>query len=126
MTKSIVCSFFLSTLLFGVGEDLSKILEETTEIATKTRLNADYVPGTVSIISGEDLKALGILNLNQPNALDMIVGMDSSVNSLRGSGGVYGGQGIKIKWLLNGRVLSSQMWSNSLLVSFPISTEQIE
>ncbi len=126
MTKSIVCSFFLSTLLFGVGEDLSKILEETTEIATKTRLNADYVPGTVSIINGEDLKALGILNLNQPNALDMIVGMDSSVNSLRGSGGVYGGQGIKIKWLLNGRVLSSQMWSNSLLVSFPISTEQID
>ncbi|MDD3467084.1 MAG: TonB-dependent receptor [Campylobacterales bacterium] len=126
MTKSIVCSFFLSTLLFGVGEDLSKILEETTEIATKTRLNADYVPGTVSIISGEDLKALGILNLNQPNALDMIVGMDSSVNALRGSGAVYGGQGIKIKWLLNGRVLSSQIWSNSLLVSFPISTEQID
>jgi outer membrane receptor for ferrienterochelin and colicins len=126
MTKNIVASLLLSSSLFAIGDDLSKILEETTEIATKTRMNADYVPGTVNIISGEDLKALGILNLNQPNALDMIVGMDSSVNAMRGSGAVYGGQGIKIKWLLNGRVLSSQMWSNSSLVSFPISTDQIE
>lgn len=130
MTKSVAFSLLLSSLLFAAEEDLTQILEETTEIATKTRLNADYVPGTVSIISGESLKALGILNLNQPNALDMIVGMDSSVNALRGSGTMYGGQGIKIKWMLNGRAISSQLWSGSTwgrgVISFPILTDQID
>jgi iron complex outermembrane receptor protein len=120
----------LAVCVTASANELSKILEETTQIATKTRINADYVPGTVNIIRGEELKALGILNLNQPNALDMIVGMDSSVNALRGSGAVYGGQGVKIKWLLNGRALSSQIWSGSTfgrgIISFPVAVDQIE
>lgn len=120
----------IAVSVFAATEDLSRLLEETTEIATKTRINADYVPGTVNIIRGEELKALGILNLNQPNALDMIVGMDSSVNALRGSGAVYGGQGVKIKWLLNGRALSSQIWSGSTfgrgIISFPVAVDQID
>lgn len=120
----------IAVSVFAATEDLSRLLEETTEIATKTRINADYVPGTVNIIRGEELKALGILNLNQPNALDMIVGMDSSVNALRGSGVVYGGQGVKIKWLLNGRALSSQIWSGSTfgrgIISFPIAVDQVD
>lgn len=116
--------------VFCADDELAKALEETTGIATKTRINADYVPGTVSIVKGEELKALGILNLNQPNALDMIVGMDSSVNALRGSGAVFGGQGNKIKWLLNGRSLSSQLWSGFIwgrgIISFPILVDQID
>ncbi len=124
----LLSAVFVSALF--AESDLSKVLEETTEIATKTRINADYVPGTVNIISGEELKSLGILNLSQPNALDMIVGMDSSVNALRGSGAVYGGQGVKIKWLLNGRAVSSQLWGGSTwarpTIAFPISTDQID
>jgi len=120
MAASVLCA----------DDELVKALEETTEVATKTRINADYVPGTVSIIRGEELKAMGILNLNQPNALDMIVGMDSSVNALRGSGSVYGGQGNKIKWLLNGRALSSQLWSGFVwgrgIISFPVLIDQID
>jgi len=120
----------LAVCVTASANELSKLLEETTEIATKTRINADYVPGTVNIIRGEELKALGILNLNQPNALDMIVGMDSSVNALRGSGAVYGGQGVKIKWLLNGRTINSQIWSGSIwgkgIISFPILVDQID
>ncbi|HOI84114.1 MAG TPA: TonB-dependent receptor plug domain-containing protein, partial [Campylobacterales bacterium] len=120
----------IAVSVFASTEDLSRLLEETTDIATKTRINADYVPGTVNIIRGEELKALGILNLNQPNALDMIVGMDSSVNALRGSGVVYGGQGVKIKWLINGRALSSQIWSGSTfgrgIISFPIAVDQVD
>ncbi len=111
-------------------DDLTKALEETTQIATKTRINADYVPGTVNIIKGEELKALGIMNLAQPNALDMIVGMESSVNALRGSGAVYGGQGVKIKWLINGKSVSSQVWSGSIWgrssIVFPILVDQID
>lgn len=120
----------LAVCVTASASELSKLLEETTEIATKTRINADYVPGTVNIIRGEELKALGILNLNQPNALDMIVGMDSSVNALRGSGAMYGGQGVKIKWLLNGRAINSQIWSGSItgrgVISFPVLVSQID
>lgn len=116
--------------VFAQTDDLSKLLEATTEIATKARINADYMPGSVNIIKGEELKALGILNLNQPNALDMITGMDSSVNALRGSGSVYGGQGNKIKWLVNGRALSSQLWGGFVWgrsnISFPITVDQID
>jgi len=111
-------------------DELAKALEETTEIATKTRVNADYVPGTVSIIKGEELKAFGIMSLAQPNALDMIVGMESSVNALRGSGAVYGGQGVKIKWLINGRAVSSQIASGSIwgrtTMALPILVDQID
>lgn len=121
---------FTAASLYANDAELAKLLDETTEIATKTRINADYVPGTVNVIRAEELKALGILNLNQPNALDMIVGMDSSVNALRGSGAVYGGEGIKIKWLLNGKALSSQIWSGSTfgrgIISFPIAVDQID
>ena len=50
-------------ILSANEQELSRILEEVTEIATKTRMNADFVPGTVSVITGKELKALGISNL---------------------------------------------------------------
>jgi outer membrane receptor for ferrienterochelin and colicins len=128
--KRLLAFCFTAASLCANDTELAKLLDETTEIATKTRINADYVPGTVNVIRGEELKALGILNLNQPNALDMIVGMDSSVNALRGSGAVYGGQGIKIKWLINGRALSSQIWSGSTwgrgIIAFPVLVDQVD
>lgn len=34
-------------------------LEKETEIATKTRMNSDYVPGIVTVLEGEELEALG-------------------------------------------------------------------
>lgn len=38
---------------------LLALLDAETEIATKTRLNADYVPGVVTVLRGDDLAALG-------------------------------------------------------------------
>ena len=37
-----------------------EILDEETTVATKTKLNSDYVPGMVTVLQGEDLEALGI------------------------------------------------------------------
>ena len=90
-----------SLLYADDNQDLNEILEEVTTVATKTKLNADYVPGTVTVISGEKLKSLGINNLAEQNAFDMIVGFDSSTLSLRGAGSIYGSQGNKIKWMIN-------------------------
>jgi len=128
--KQILTLSALAAMLFGETDELSKALEVATETAVKTRANADYMPGTVSIIKGEELKALGIQNLNQPNALDMITGMESLPGSMRGSGSVYGAHGNKLKWLLNGNALSSQAKSGSSSIgaisTFSISVDQID
>lgn len=53
-------------LVAMAGEDeqwlgeLMQVLDESTEIATKSRLNADYVPGMVTVLQGRDLEALGM------------------------------------------------------------------
>lgn len=122
--------FTQSLLLAESSDDLDKVLEEATSIATKTKLNADYVPGTVTVISGEKLKSLGITNLAEQNAFDMIVGFDSSTLSLRGAGSIYGAQGNKIKWMINDKPISSEIWGIPKLgvgqIVFPIPTDAID
>jgi len=112
------------------SNDLDKVLEEATYIATKTKLNADYVPGTVTVISGEKLKSLGINNLAEQNAFDMIVGFDSSTLSLRGAGSIYGSQGNKIKWMINDKPISAELWGIPKMgvgqIVFPIPTDAID
>lgn len=130
---SLLCISLLlgQTLLHAESnDDLDKMLEEATYIATKTKLNADYVPGTVTVISGEKLKSLGINNLAEQNAFDMIVGFDSSTLSLRGAGSIYGSQGNKIKWMINDKPISSEIWGLPKLgvgqIVFPIPTDAID
>ena len=119
-----------SLLLAEDSDDLDKLIEEITSIATKTKLNADYVPGTVTVISGEQLKSLGITNLAEQNAFDTIVGFDSSTLSLRGAGATYGAQGNKIKWMINNKPISAEIWGLPKLgtgqIVFPIPTDAIE
>lgn len=40
-------------------EELLSVIEQETAIATKTRMNSDYVPGIVTVLEGEELEALG-------------------------------------------------------------------
>ncbi|MDD5716562.1 MAG: TonB-dependent receptor [Sulfuricurvum sp.] len=119
-----------SPLLAEESNDFDKVLEEITSIATKTKLNADYVPGTVTVISGEKLKSLGITNLAEQNAFDTIVGSDSSTLSLRGAGSIYGSQGNKIKWMINDKPISAEIWGLPKLgtgqIVFPIPIDAIE
>jgi iron complex outermembrane receptor protein len=49
----------------GSGEEkelaeLLSIMQEETAVATKTRMNSDYVPGIVTVLHGDELEALGI------------------------------------------------------------------
>ena len=39
--------------------ELLAVLKQETDIATKTRMNSDFVPGIVSILDGDRLRALG-------------------------------------------------------------------
>lgn len=130
---SVLCIPLLLTqslLLADNNDDFDRALEEVTTIATKTKLNADYVPGTVSVISGEKLKSLGITNLAEQNAFDMIVGFDSSTLSLRGAGSIYGSQGNKIKWMINDKPISAELWGIPKLgvgqIVFPMPIDAID
>ncbi|MEZ5583314.1 MAG: TonB-dependent receptor [Candidatus Competibacteraceae bacterium] len=49
--------------------EMLQVLDESTEIATKSRLNADFVPGTVTVLHGRDLEALGARNAWEALAL---------------------------------------------------------
>lgn len=128
MKREILIVTMLLTNGFSANDDIDflQTLEEVTQIATKTKLNIDYVPGTVTIIYGEDLKARGVTNLAELNSYDMVIGMESSVSSLRGVGAMYGANGNKIKWLLNGKVIESELketddWGKgTLFIPIPI------
>lgn len=53
---------------------LLAIVEKHTEIATKTKLNADFVPGMVTVLFGDDLEARGVRTLHE--ALNLVPGME--------------------------------------------------
>jgi iron complex outermembrane receptor protein len=49
------------------------VLADATEIATKTRMNADYVPGILTILRREEMLALGVRTV--ADALGLVPGM---------------------------------------------------
>jgi outer membrane receptor for ferrienterochelin and colicins len=126
----IACLIAPLGLFANEASDLENILEQTTQIATKTKLNIDFVPGTVTVVSGAQLKSLGITDLSEPNAFDVIVGFDSSVLGMRGAGSIYGSQGNKIKWMINDKPISSEIWGNGYFgigrIAFPIPVDAVD
>ena len=82
--------------------DLLKVFDEATEIATKSKLNADYVPGMVTVLHGKDLQARGVQNLWE--ALALVPGFDISIRAstrkvvVRGVGNIFASGNIKFMW----------------------------
>jgi outer membrane receptor for ferrienterochelin and colicins len=62
--------------------DLLNIVQQETDVATKTRLNSDYVPGIVTVLEGDELEALGVRTAGE--ALGLVPGMEA-VGTDRGS-----------------------------------------
>jgi iron complex outermembrane receptor protein len=56
-------------------EDLLSIVQQETEVATKTKMNSDYVPGIVTVLEGDELEALGIITAGE--ALGLVPGVFS-------------------------------------------------
>lgn len=59
-------------------EALLEVISEETEIATKTRMNADYVPGIVSVLDGDKLAAYGARTVWE--ALQFVPGVEPSMD----------------------------------------------
>ena len=108
--------------------NLLEILEEQTEIATKTRLNADYVPGLVTVLHGDEMAALGARTVW--DALRLVPGVEPSTDQIggrqtlvRGVGGSFASGNMKI--LLNGHAMNSALSANANpVLNMPI--EQVE
>jgi len=55
--------------------ELLNIVQQETDVATKTRLNSDYVPGIVTVLEGDELEALGVRTAGE--ALGLVPGMEA-------------------------------------------------
>lgn len=104
---------------------LLSLLSQQTSLATKTRLNADFVPGMMSIMSGEELEKKGFLTLweamgHMPGVLKSIDSTGMRTLTVRGISQTIGSG--KIKLLLNDVVLNASSSSTTgTIFDTPIS-----
>jgi iron complex outermembrane receptor protein len=113
------------------GDDkdtLMALLDEQTAIATRTRMNADYVPGMVTVLHGDDLEARGFRTVWE--ALALVPGMETAMEKtgrrrvlVRGLGNTWASGNVKI--LLNDVSMNSAELGLAEPV-FNIPIEQVE
>ena len=110
----------------NLSEDLEKWSETWTRIATKTKLNADYAPGMVTVLWGEDLEKKGVRTVGE--ALELAPGIflepsghGTMRNWVRGVEGSSIFQNIKT--LVDGTSLIAGGWLSPV---FNIPVEQIK
>ena len=85
--------------------DLLALLEEQTELATQSKMNADYVPGMVSILHGSELESRGVNTVAE--ALNQVPGFYMTVDNAGAKVAIVRGVGASlnstnIKLMLNG------------------------
>lgn len=142
MKKFVVAVVLLAALpLFAIETDQQKqkgeekelaellsIVQQETDVATKTRMNSDYVPGIVTVLEGDDLEALGVATAGE--ALGLVPGIAPQLDErssesviVRGLDFPFNNGNILI--LVNSIPLSRQdAGINSSALSMPV--EQIE
>ncbi len=91
---------------------LLEIIEKYTDIVTKTRLNADFVPGMVTVLESEDLAARGIRTVGE--SLNLVPGIEINLErdgafqtTVRGITRTVASGDIKI--LLNGKSVAASV-----------------
>jgi outer membrane receptor for ferrienterochelin and colicins len=112
----------------GEKDFLLALLDEQTALATKTRLNTDYVPGMMSVLHGTDLELRGVRTVWE--ALALVPGVERAMESngrrrllVRGVGNVWGSGNVKL--LLNDVAMNTaERGLADPLLNIPI--EQVE
>jgi iron complex outermembrane receptor protein len=111
--------------------ELMNIINEETEVATKTRMNSDYVPGVVTVLQGEELTLLGMHTVWE--ALALVPGIQPILDPrgtpsmvVRGIEFPFNSGNVKI--LLDGVPLNRDMAGiTGFILEFPIEeVERIE
>ncbi len=103
-------------------DELQALLAEETAVATQQKMNADFVPGMVTVLHSDQLLARGLRTVSE--ALNSVAGFYSTVNNrgdevtiVRGIGATLRGTNLKI--LINGvsvnrAIDSSADWAKRL------------
>ncbi|QTA87283.1 TonB-dependent receptor plug domain-containing protein [Desulfonema magnum] len=99
-----------------------------TEIATKTKMDADMVPGMVTVLRGDDLEIRGIRTVYE--ALSLVPGLHTYLDTLgdqrvsvRGLGGSFFSGNLKL--LLDGIVLNDSLTAAGYVI-YGIPVEQVD
>jgi iron complex outermembrane receptor protein len=137
-TKSVVALLAFAASNCALAQDANgeldemsqflELLEQQTTLATKTRINADYVPGMLSVLNADQLQRRGYRTVWQ--ALGSLPGVIASIDetgmrslSVRGIGKLF--EPGKIKLLLNGEAVNaSAIATTGALYDTPV--EQVE
>ncbi len=111
--------------------ELLAVLDEETKVATKTKMNNDYVPGMVSVLHGDHLEALGIHTVAE--ALSLVPGIQmgritTGEPTAKVRGVAYPFNAGNIKVMLNSIALSreSSGINSSVLLTPVAQVERIE
>lgn len=108
-------------------QEIMQLLDEESDLATRTRLNVDFVPGVMTVLHGSDLEARGVQTVH--DALGLVPGIELSRTNdgrpkvlVRGIGlSFFSG---KVKFLLNHTPFNSALGGTTTLLILPI--EQVE
>lgn len=109
-------------------QELMALLSAQTELVTRTKLNADYVPGSISVLRGTELMRYGVRTVK--DALSMTASIEVQPNHLgqsiivmRGLGTPYSGGTVKLM-LDNVNMVNSSAGYSEGILHMPI--EQVE
>ncbi len=112
-------------------EQLLRLLDQQTSLATETKLNADFVPGIVSVMTGEQMIRRGFRTLHE--AVSALPGVNATRNEtgmlsvgVRGVGDLF--EPSKVKLVLNGQAINpSAGATTSTIYATPVNQiERIE
>lgn len=85
-------------------DEFMDVLEETTQIATKNQVGADYAPGIITVLTNEEIERLGAKNFYE--AIEFVTGVTVNKTNLGIRNLIIRGLGIpstgKVKVLING------------------------
>ncbi|WP_455208220.1 TonB-dependent receptor plug domain-containing protein [Kaarinaea lacus] len=111
----------------AVLQELIQLLDQETELATKSKMNVDFVPGIMSVLHGKDMLARGVENVYQ--ALGLLPGIEISRTNdgqpqilVRGIGKTFFSS--KVKFLLNNTPFNATLGAATTLLILPI--EQVD
>ncbi|WP_415248753.1 TonB-dependent receptor plug domain-containing protein [Sulfurimonas sp.] len=73
----ILSAFIFSTVTLVSDDNFMSLIDEISDMATKTKLNIDYQPSVISVLHADKLKKIGIRNLHE--ALALLPGIETSI-----------------------------------------------
>ena len=125
--------FTASLSASDAGEGIAALLEDASDIATKSALNVDYMPSVVSVIDGDTFRDAGVQNVAE--ALAMLPGFQIQISPMgytmvivRGMKNPNAYLSDKIKIMVDGVTIHNEIsGSSNFYMDFPMQmVERIE